>query len=78
MVQQIKLLTVTDLAGVLGISKRTCWRLSAQAEAGQGRFPRPLRLGPKTVRWRVADVEAYLGHMAGGSPPKYSSKMSHN
>ena len=78
MIQQVQLLTVEELAGALGVHKRTCWRLAAQAEAGQGRFPRPLRLGPKTVRWRLADVEAYLAHMAGGSAPKYSSKMSHN
>jgi predicted DNA-binding transcriptional regulator AlpA len=36
------------------------------AEAGQGDFPRPLRIGPKTVRWRLSDVEAYLAALAGG------------
>ena len=78
MIQQVRLLTVKELASALGIHQRTCWRLAAQAEAGQGRFPRPLRLGPKTVRWRLVDVEAYLAHMAGESDPKYSSTMSHN
>ena len=78
MVLQIKLLTVEELAGALGVHKRTCWRLAAQAEAGQGRFPPPLRLGPKTVRWRLADVEAYLAHMADDSVRKYSSTISHN
>jgi predicted DNA-binding transcriptional regulator AlpA len=78
MIQRLRLLTVKELASALGVHQRTCWRLAAQAEAGQGRFPPPLRLGPKTVRWRLVDVEAYLAHMAGGSPPKYSSKISHN
>ena len=41
-------------------------RLAAVAEAGQGDFPRPLRIGSKTVRWRLSDVEAYLAALAGG------------
>jgi len=61
----MKLLTVKDLADLLGIHERTCWRLAAMAEDGHGDFPRPLRIGPKTVRWRPSDVEAYLGALAG-------------
>jgi len=59
-----KLLTVTELAAMLDIHERTCWRLAAMAEAGQGDFPRPLRIGPKTIRWRMADVERYLETLA--------------
>ena len=61
-----KLLTVKDLAAMLGVHERTCWRLAAMADAGQGDFPRPLRIGPKTVRLRLSDVEAYLAALAGG------------
>jgi hypothetical protein len=39
--------------------------LAAMAEAGRGDFPQPLRIGPKTVRWRLSDVEAYLAALAG-------------
>jgi excisionase family DNA binding protein len=63
--ESIKLLTVKELAEMLGVHERTCWRLAAMAEAGQGDFPRPLRIGPKTVRWRMTDVEEYLGALAG-------------
>jgi predicted DNA-binding transcriptional regulator AlpA len=59
-----KLLTVKDLAALLGIHERTCWRLAAMAEAGQGDFPKPLHIGPKTIRWRLVDVEEYLGALA--------------
>ncbi len=62
-----RLLTVKDLAASLGMHERSVWRLAAQAEAGRDNFPRPLRIGPKTVRWRPADVEAYLAALAGGS-----------
>ena len=63
--ENIRLLTVKELADMLGVHERTCWRLAAMAEAGQGDFPRPLRIGPKTIRWRQADVEEYLGALAG-------------
>jgi predicted DNA-binding transcriptional regulator AlpA len=63
--QHLKLLTVKELAAMLGVHERSVWRMSAQAEAGHGDFPRPLRIGPKTVRWRLADVEAYLAALAG-------------
>ena len=66
MADGMKLLTVKDLADLLGIHERTCWRLAAMAEAGHGDFPRPLRIGPKTVRWRVADVDSYLAALAVG------------
>lgn len=67
MTQLAKLLTVKDLAAALGVHERSVWRLSAEAEAGRGDFPSPLRIGPKTIRWRVADVEAYLASLAAGS-----------
>jgi predicted DNA-binding transcriptional regulator AlpA len=62
---QMKLLNVKELARMLGVHERSVWRMAAQAEAGDGNFPRPLRIGPKTVRWRPADVEAYLAALAG-------------
>jgi predicted DNA-binding transcriptional regulator AlpA len=63
--ETVRLLTVKELAAALGVNERTCWRLAAMAEAGHGDFPRPLRIGPRVVRWRLADVEAYLAALAG-------------
>lgn len=60
----VALLDVRTVARLLGISLRHVWRLSAIAEAGQGDFPRPLRLGPKTIRWRLQDVEKYIEAVA--------------
>lgn len=48
-------LTVRQVSGLLGISKATCWRWTAT-----GDFPKPIKLGPNTTRWRVADVEDFL------------------
>ncbi len=60
-----QLVTVKELSKLLQLHQRTIWRLSGLAEAGLSDFPRPLRLGPKTVRWRLTDVAAYLGRLAG-------------
>jgi predicted DNA-binding transcriptional regulator AlpA len=61
-----RLLTVKELAAALGVHERTCWRLAAMADAGQGDFPRPLRIGPRIIRWRIVEVEAYLAALATG------------
>jgi len=61
----VQLLDVRQLASALGVHPRSIWRLAAKAEAGMNDFPRPVRIGPKTVRWRLSDVEAYLAALAG-------------
>ena len=62
-----QLLTVRDVADRLKIHVRTVWRFAALADMGQCDFPRPLRLAPKTLRWRLADVLAYLDRLANTS-----------
>ena len=65
--ERVQLLDVRQLATTLRMHPRTVWRLAAMAEAGQGDFPKPLRIGPKTIRWRLADLQAYLAALAGES-----------
>ena len=55
-----QLLTIKDLSSLLKRSERECWRQTVAAEAGLCKFPLPLRLGPKTVRWRFLDVQSYI------------------
>ena len=40
---------------------RSSWWLGVQ----NGRFPRPVRLGPRTVAWRVADLRALIDQYSG-------------
>ncbi|GAB6167486.1 hypothetical protein JCM19992_34860 [Thermostilla marina] len=49
------LLTVKDVATALAVSPRTVWRW-----VSAGRLPQPIRLAPRTVRWRRQDIEAAL------------------
>ena len=65
-----QLITAQELADILRIGQRTCWRLATQAEAGEGSFPKPLRIGPRMARWRLSDVEAYITSVAGGKTRK--------
>lgn len=44
-----------DLALRYGVCVSTIWRW-----AQKGRIPQPLRLGPNTTRWNIADVDAAL------------------
>ena len=66
------LLTVREVAGVLGIHVRTVWRLAAMAEMGEGNFPRPVRIAKKTIRWRREDLEKYLNTLAAEAAGKRS------
>lgn len=52
-VAELQLLNVRQVATSLAIHTRSAWRLASLAEAGHGDLPKPLRIGPKTVRWRL-------------------------
>ena len=48
-------LSPAELAKRLNVSRRTVFRF-----VSAGKLPQPLRLSKRTVRWRWADVEAFL------------------
>ena len=50
------------LAKLLAVSERHVWAMDATGRLG----PRPFRLG-RAVRWRLAEVEAWI---AAGAPPR--------
>jgi len=50
-----KLLRAREAADVLGISQRSFWRL-----VSAGVLPQPVKLTPRIVRWRAADIEAFV------------------
>ena len=57
--QACQLLTVKDVAAILKVHPRTVWRMSAMGE-----IPAPLTLAPKTIRWRLKDIEAHVAKLA--------------
>ncbi len=48
------LLTVDEVAELLGVSRRSVWRLSSGPD-----LPSPVKLG-RSARWRRADIMAYV------------------
>lgn len=47
---------------VMGIGRTTWWR-----GVRDGRFPKPVKLGPRTSAWRVEDIRALIANPAGGT-----------
>jgi prophage regulatory protein len=48
------LLRLADVRELLGISRSTVYKLLSV-----GRFPKPIRLGPRIVRWRLEAIESW-------------------
>ena len=59
-----RMFNAKQMAELFGIHTRTVWRLASLAEIGQSDFPKPMRIAPKTVRWRSVDVEKYIALLA--------------
>jgi len=51
----VRLLSIRDVAALLAVHPRTIWRLVAT-----GVLPPPVRLGRRTLRWRLSDIERAL------------------
>lgn len=51
----LQLLKAADVARLLRVSVRQVWRLVAS-----GALPEPVKLAARTVRWREADLAAWL------------------
>lgn len=57
-------LRITDIVGdprrpergrIIPVSRSTWW-----AGVKEGRFPKPVKLGPRTTAWRAEDLRAYI------------------
>lgn len=58
----VAVVTVREVAELLGVNPRTIWRLSARGE-----IPAPIRLGDRVVRWRLSDLREHLDRKAAGA-----------
>jgi predicted DNA-binding transcriptional regulator AlpA len=54
-VSATSLLKLQEVADRLRISIRTLWRM-----AENNIVPRPIKLGPKSVRWKEAEIVRYI------------------
>ena len=51
----LQLVTKREVAEMLGVNPWTVWELSRT-----GRFPKPVRIGTKSVRWRLSAVRQWI------------------
>jgi len=57
----VRLSRILAPTGPIPVSKSTWWE-----GVRTGRFPKPVKLGPRITAWRVEDIRALI---AQGSPP---------
>ncbi|MEF3695549.1 helix-turn-helix transcriptional regulator [Desulfolutivibrio sp.] len=49
------------LAGPIPVSRSTWWQ-----GVKDGRFPAPVKIGPRTTAWRAEDIQELINSLAGG------------
>jgi predicted DNA-binding transcriptional regulator AlpA len=49
------LLKIEDVVQLLNIGKSTWWK-----GVKEGRYPAPVKLGPKTTRWKTKDIRRII------------------
>lgn len=57
----VAVVSVREVAELLGVNARTVWRM-----AQRGEIPAPIRLGERVVRWRLSDLREHLDRKAVG------------
>ncbi|WP_084679122.1 nucleoside monophosphate kinase [Methylocystis sp. ATCC 49242] len=57
----VRLSSILAPKGPIPVSRSTWW-----AGVKEGRFPKPLKLGPRTTVWSVEDIRALIEKISGG------------
>jgi excisionase family DNA binding protein len=65
-----QLITVDELSKLLGMSKRTVWRLLSV-----GQVPRPVRIG-RSTRWRLDEVRRWIDLGCPGQDNRLNGRSS--
>lgn len=70
-----RLLRIAEIiapGGPVPVGKSTWWD-----GVRQGRFPQPIKLGPRVTVWRSEDIEAFLEFGPGGDEVRSLPKREH-
>ena len=65
-VHQERLIGEPECREITDLSRAQRWRLERD-----GKFPRRLRLGPHTVRWRLSEILAWIADLPAASPEQH-------
>ena len=58
-------LRLPQILQLVPISKSAWWE-----GCKTGRFPKPIKLGPRTTAWKAEDIAEWVERLGGGSPKK--------
>ena len=61
-----RLLPIVDVMRSIGFGRN--WIYSRMRE---GTFPRPVRIGPQAVRWKMSDVDRWIAERSQAASPTY-------
>lgn len=50
------------IPAIIPVSKSTFWQ-----GVKSGRYPKPVKLGPRCTAWRISDIRALSDHVDGGA-----------
>lgn len=53
-IQPLRLLRLPEVKTMTGLGRSTIWK-----RAGDGTFPKPVKLGPRTTAWVASEVEQW-------------------
>lgn len=56
------LATTPTKSGILPVSPATIWRW-----VSEGKFPKPIKIGPRVTAWHKADIDAFIATQAAPS-----------
>jgi predicted DNA-binding transcriptional regulator AlpA len=62
---QERLIGEPECREITDLSRAQRWRLERD-----GKFPRRLRLGPRTVRWRLSEILAWIADLPAAAPER--------
>ena len=60
----IQTIDIDAVALMLGVSRSTCRRMWYS-----GQIPKPIRLGRRSIRWRVCDITQFIASQPAASQP---------
>ena len=55
MTKEFRLIRRTEVERICGLSRSAIYRLMRE-----GRFPEPIQIGPRAVRWKSTEIDAFL------------------
>ena len=58
----VRLSSILAPSGPIPVSKSTWW-----AGVKSGRYPKPIKLGPRITAWRVEDIRDLIEHLGSGA-----------